>query len=166
MDQAKSLGVTQISLSGGEPLTYAYILDICKYIVDLDIDVFVYISGNTIDENNSVSPISVDYFLKLKNAGVNEIVFSMHGSNPQINNRITRRENSFENLIESINNSQIVGLSADVHFVPIKENYGDLRAVVSLVKSFGLRSLHILRFVPQGRGYKYKDQLALSQKNY
>ena len=59
VDQAKSLGVTQISLSGGEPLTYPYILDICKYIADLGIDVFVYTSGNTIDENNFISPISV-----------------------------------------------------------------------------------------------------------
>ena len=30
VDQAKSLGVTQISLSGGEPLTHKHILDICK----------------------------------------------------------------------------------------------------------------------------------------
>jgi len=162
VDQAKSLGVTQISLSGGEPFTYAYLLDICKYIVELDIDVFVYTSGNIIDETNSISPISVNYFLKLKIAGVKEIVFSMHGSNPHIHDKITRREGSFTNLLESIKNSQIVDLSAEVHFVPLKENYKDLLSIVPLVKSFGLRSVHILRFVPQGRGHKYINQLALS----
>lgn len=161
VNQAKSLGVTQISLSGGEPLTYAYILDICKYIADLNIDVFVYTSGNTIDENNSISAISTDYFLKLKNAGVREIVFSMHGSNSQIHDKITRTKGSFANLVDSIKNSQTVNISAEGHFVPIRENYRDLPSVVSLVKSFGVKSLHILRFVPQGRGYDYKDQLAL-----
>lgn len=162
VDQAKSLGVTQVSLSGGEPLTYIYILDICKYIANLDIDVFVYTSGNIIDENNSISPISADYFLKLKNAGVKEIVFSIHGSNSQIHDKITRTEGSFANLLQSIRNSQAVKLKADIHFVPIKSNFRDLPSIVSFIKSFGLDSLHILRFVPQGRGYVNKDQLALS----
>lgn len=162
VNQAKSLGVTQISLSGGEPLTCTYILDICKYIADLNIDVFVYTSGNTIDENNSISAISTDYFLKLKNTGVKEIVFSIHGSNPHIHDKITRTEGSFANLLESIKNSQAAELKVDVHFVPIKSNFRDLPSIVSLIKSFGLNSLHILRFTPQGRGYVNKDQLALS----
>jgi len=162
VDQAKSLGVTQISLSGGEPLTYPHILDICKYIANLGIEVFVYTSGNTINENNSISSISVDYFLKLKSAGVKEIVFSIHGSNPQIHDKITRREGSFANLLESIKNSQTVELNVDVHFVPVRANFRYLPLIVSLIKSSGLDSLHILRFIPQGRGYENKDQLALS----
>lgn len=162
VNQAKSLGVTQISLSGGEPLTCSYILDVCKYIADLNIDVFVYTSGNIIDENNSISAISTDYFSKLKNAGVKEIVFSIHGSNSHIHDKITRTKGSFANLVESIKNSQAVKLNADIHFVPIKSNFRDLPAIVSFIKSFGLNSLHILRFVPQGRGYVNKDQLALS----
>lgn len=162
VDQAKSLGVTQISLSGGEPLTYSYILDICKYIADLDIDIFLYTSGNTIDESNYISPISTDYFLKLKNAGVKEVVFSMHGSNPQIHDKITRTKGSFVNLLESIKNSKTVKLKADVHFVPVKANFRDLPSIISLINSLGLDSLHILRFIPQGRGYVYKDQLDLS----
>lgn len=104
----------------------------------------------------------MDYFLKLKSAGVNEIVFSIHGSNPHIHDKITRKKGSFANLLESIKNSQKAELKADVHFVPIKANFRYLPSIISLIKSFGLNSLHILRFIPQGRGYVNKDQLALS----
>jgi MoaA/NifB/PqqE/SkfB family radical SAM enzyme len=160
--QAKSLGVTQISLSGGEPLTYPYIFDICKYISDNGIELLVYTSGNMFDENDSISSISIDYFLKLKNAGVKEIIFSTHGSNSEIHDKITATKGSFANLSESIKNSQKAGLKADIHFVPIKENFRDLPLIALWIKNLGLNSLHILRFIPQGRGYTNKDQLALS----
>jgi radical SAM protein with 4Fe4S-binding SPASM domain len=161
VDQAKSLGVTQISLSGGEPLTFPYLLEICKYISDLSIDVFVYTSGNIIGKNNSIFSVSKDYFLNLKSAGVKEIVFSIHGSNFQIHDKITRTPQSFKNLLESINNAQTVGLKVSAHFVPIRENFRDLPSVVSVLKRLGLNSIHILRFVPQGRGYEYRSELTL-----
>lgn len=163
VNQAKSLGVTQISLSGGEPLTCPNILDICKYIADSGIKLSVYTSGNVFDERNFISPISVDYFLKLKSVSVTEIVFSIHGSNPQIHDLVTAKKGSFTNLVKSIENSQAVGLDADVHFVPIKANYKDLPSIVSLIKNLGLCSLHILRFIPQGRGYENRAQLSLSE---
>lgn len=163
VDQAISLGVTQISLSGGEPLSYPHIFDICKYIADNGIELFVYTSGNIFDENDSISPISLDYFLKLKNAGVKEIVFSTHGSNSEIHDKITTKKGSFANLSESIKNSQKAGLKADIHFVPIKENFRDLPLIALWIQILGLNSLHILRFIPQGRGYTNKGQLALSE---
>ena len=159
--QAKSLGVNEISLSGGEPLVYPHVLELCKYITELKIAVSVYTSGNILDKSGQVSPISENYFRKLKNAGANKIVFSLHGSNSKIHNQITGIPKSFENLMFSIGNLQKVGISTDVHFVPLRENFKDLPAIVLLVKKMGLKSIHILRFVPQGRGGRYKDILEL-----
>src|SRR5450759_266564 len=65
-NQAKSVGVNEISLSGGEPLTYPYILDICEYINNSGIDISLYTCGNIFDSNNSLSSISENYFFKLK----------------------------------------------------------------------------------------------------
>jgi len=159
--QAKSLGVNKISLSGGEPLVYPHVLDLCKYITKLKIAVSVYTSGNILDESGQISPISENYFQKLKNAGANKIVFSLHGSNLKIHNQITGISKSFENLMFSIGNLQKVGINTDIHFVPLRKNFKDLPAIVSLVKKMGLKSIHILRFVPQGRGGRYKDILEL-----
>lgn len=161
INQAKSMGVAEISLSGGEPLTYPHIIDICEYITKLSIDIFIYTSGNVFGKSEHVSPVSKSYFLKLKTAGVKKIVFSLYGSNPQIHDNITGMPKSFENLMESIKNAQRAYLTIDIHFVPVRENFRDLPAIVSLVKKIGLKSIHILRFVPQGRGAQYKDRLDL-----
>ncbi|HJH29910.1 MAG TPA: radical SAM protein [Methanosarcinaceae archaeon] len=159
--QAKSLGVNEISLSGGEPLVYPHVLDLCKYITELKIAVSVYTSGNILDKSGQISPISENYFRKLKNAGANKIVFSLHGSNSKTHDQITGVPKSFENLMFSIRNLQKVGISTTIHFVPLRENFKDLPAIILLVKKMGLKSIHILRFVPQGRGGRYKDILEL-----
>lgn len=161
VNQAKYLGVTEISLSGGEPLVYPHVLELCEYIAELDINVSVYTCGNIFIESNHVSSISHNLFQKLEKAGVNKIVFSLHGSNPQVHEGITGKSNSFKNLFDSIKNVQKTNLSTEIHFVPIRKNFKDLPAIVSLVKEVGLKSIHILRFVPQGRGEKYKDILEL-----
>ena len=160
-NQAKSIGVAEISLSGGEPLTYPYILDICEYITNLGIDISVYTCGNIFDSNNSLSSISEKYFFKLKESGVKKVVFSIHGPNPLIHDKITRKKESFNNLIVSIKNAQRANLDIEAHFVPLRENFQELPNIVSLLEKIGLKSLHILRFVPQGRGEQYKEVLEL-----
>lgn len=164
VNQAKSIGVNEICLSGGEPLTYPYILDICKYITDLCIDVSIYTSGNIFDGDNSLSSISEKYFLKLRAAGVKKVVFSIHGPNPQIHDKITGRQESFKNLLKSIKNAQRTHLNIEAHFVPLQENFKELPNIVSLLNEIGLKSIHILRFVPQGRGELHKDVLGLRTK--
>lgn len=164
VNQAKSIGVNEICLSGGEPLTYPNILDICEYISDLGIDVSLYTCGNIFDNNNSLSPIPENYFLKLKAVGIKKVVFSIHGPNSQIHDKITGRQESFKNLINSIKNIKSIDLNIEAHFVPLRENFKELPNIVSFLSKIGLKSIHILRFVPQGRGELYKDLLELRPK--
>ena len=163
VNQAKYLGVTEISLSGGEPLVYPHVLELCEYIAELDINVSVYTCGNIfIDrDHDHVSYISLSFFQKLEKAGVNKIVFSLHGSNQQVHDGITGKPNSFKNIFDSIKNVQKTNLGTEIHFVPLRDNFRELPSIISLVKEVGLKSIHILRFVPQGRGERYKDILEL-----
>ncbi|WP_321429823.1 radical SAM protein [uncultured Methanolobus sp.] len=163
VDQAKELGVTEISLSGGEPFTSLFLSDLCKYISDLDIDVFVFTSGNYSDTTNITSPIPLDKLIKLQKSGAKKIVFSLHGSNAVIHDKITRKEGSYNNLLQSIRNAKEVDLELEVHVVPVRENYKDIPAIVDLLNCIGVESLHILRFVPQGRGETYREELELNK---
>jgi len=161
VSQAKSIGVNKISLSGGEPLTYPYIFDICKFITSLNINISIYTCGNILTNDNSLSSISEEHFIKLKNVGVKKIVFSIHGSTPIIHNKITRKNESFRNLILSIRNAKKAYLNIETHFVPLRENFREIPNIVALLNKLGLKSIHILRFVPQGRGELHKNALEL-----
>lgn len=162
VNQAKELGVMEISISGGEPLTYPLLEDLCKYINELGIDAFIFTSGNYYNESGLVSSIPVDKLNKLKNCGAKKIVFSLHGSSAEIHDRMTRKKGSYDNLLQSIENAHKVGLELEVHVVPVKENYRNIPAIVKLLDNIGVKSLHILRFVPQGRGRTYREKLELN----
>ncbi len=163
IDQAKDLGVTEVSLSGGEPLTCPFLGELCKYISDFGIDAFIFTSGNWFDENGLISSIPLDKFTELKNSGVKKVVFSLHGSNADIHDRMTRKPGSFNNLLQSIENAQKADLELEVHVVPVKDNYRDIPAIMKLLDHLGVKSLHILRFVSQGRGELYREELELSK---
>jgi Predicted Fe-S oxidoreductases len=162
VNQAKDLGVTEISLSGGEPFTSPFLIDLCQYITNLDIDAFIFTSGNCFSHNGAVSAISSDKFDELKESGAKKIVFSLHGSNSNIHDEMTRKRGSYDNLLKSINNAQKAGLELEVHVVPVKENYRDIPSIVALLEKIGVKYLHFLRFVPQGRGEVYSDELELN----
>lgn len=163
VDQAKDLGVTEISLSGGEPFTCPFLGELCRYISGLDIDAFIFTSGNWFDNNGLVSSIPLDKFTELKNSGVKKVVFSLHGSNAGIHDRMTRRNGSYDNLMQSIKNAKNIGLELEIHVVPVKDNYRDIPSIVKLLDYIGVKSLHVLRFVPQGRGEIYREELELSK---
>lgn len=162
VDQAKDLGVTEISLSGGEPFTCPFLEELCRYTSDLGVDAFIFTSGNWFDENGLISSIPLDKFIDLKKSGVKKVVFSLHGSNADIHDRMTRKPGSFNNLLQSIENAQKADLELEVHVVPVKDNYRDILAIVNLLDNIGVKSLHFLRFVPQGRGETHRDKLELA----
>lgn len=162
VDQAKDLEVSEISLSGGEPFTCPFLEELCRYTSDLGIDAFIFTSGNCFDDNRLVSSIPLDKFIDLKKSGVKKVVFSLHGSNADIHDRMTRKLGSFNNLLQSIENAQKADLELEVHVVPVKDNYRDIPAIVNLLEKLGVKSLHFLRFVPQGRGETYRDKLELA----
>ncbi len=162
VDQAKDLGVTEISVSGGEPFTCPFLEELCRYTSDLGIDAFIFTSGNWFDNNGLVSSIPLDKFTELKNSGVKKVVFSLHGSNADIHDRMTRIPSSFDNLLKSTENAQKADLEVEVHVVPVRDNFRDIPSIANLLEIIGVSSLHLLRFVPQGRGEEHKDELELT----
>ena len=164
IDEALSLGVESISFSGGEPFVYPYLFESIRYIKDRrnTVEVIVYTSGNIFDGDKRI-PLSKDLLKNAKDAGVDKIVFSLHGCKEE-HDTLTGVEGSFENVIQSILNAKSLRINLEVHFVPTRVNYKSIKNVVGLLVALGIPSVHILRFVPQGRGKKYDKMLRLSWK--
>ncbi|GAI05364.1 unnamed protein product, partial [marine sediment metagenome] len=51
-----------------------------------------------------------------------------------------------------------------IHFVPMKINYQELEELCKLAADMNVNELAILRFIPQGRGYKSRNLLRLNNK--
>ncbi len=142
--EAKELGVEKIAISGGEPLLYGHLEAVIRDAKASDMYTSVYTTGNV---DGATAQIE-----NLKNLGVDRLIFSIFGASADKHEYITRIRGSFQGTVSSIQDAIQVGLRCELHFVPLRLNYRELDDIANLGKGWGVNSISVLRFVPQGRG--------------
>lgn len=156
LDDAIQLGAKEVAFSGGEPLIWDSLPDMVKYAKEHKLYTTIYTSGNV------QNPETV--FKNLKRCGLDRAIFSLYSSDKVEHNRITRRKESFDLTLESIDVCLCIGIVPEVHFVALAKNYSELSKIVKLSESHGVKRISVLRFVPQGRGKLFQNDGVLIQK--
>lgn len=98
----------------------------------------------------------------LKYIGLDKIVFDFQGAERETYDYLMG-SNHFDKVERSIIRATRVGLTTDIHFVPMKSNYRELPDLIELLNIAEVENLSILNFVPQGRGAENRDDLMLSE---
>jgi len=156
LEEAKALGVKKVAFSGGEPLLWGHIKDAISQASKLEMEVFLYTTGNVHDAKKIMSSLQV--------AGLNKAMFSLFGGNAQQHEKITINKGSYEKTLDVVKYCSTIGLDTEFHFVPFSHNYQALREITLLASNVGVKCTSVLRLVPQGRGAKGKNgQLNHSQ---
>jgi MoaA/NifB/PqqE/SkfB family radical SAM enzyme len=158
IDQAVELGVKRVSLSGGEPFAYKNFDAVCRYIYGKNLDLEVYTSGS----DGRFQAISEYRFKRLKNYNA-EIVFNLSGASQKDHENLTGTLVSYHNLLASIENAYHVGIKRSAHFVPTQLNYKTIKMLIFRLYSMRFDSIHIMKFIPQGRGKINRKILELSK---
>jgi radical SAM protein with 4Fe4S-binding SPASM domain len=144
INDALSIGIREITFSGGEPLLWEGIISIVKLSKNLGLTCNIYTSGNC--EN-------LDIIMKqLKHAKLDKLIFSLYSDNENDHNRITRKNNSFKNTLKAINLAKSYSICTEIHFVALASNYYNLIGIADIAQKNGVDRISVLRFVPQGRG--------------
>lgn len=138
------MGVKKIAFSGGEPLVWEYIEEAVEFASRWNIDIAIYTTGNIDDIENKL--------LSLNKKGLKKAIFSIYSPISKEHEYITRRTGSFELTKKAIITANKIGLKTEIHFVAMSNNYKLLDGVAEFGKEFGVSSISVLRFVPQGRG--------------
>lgn len=113
-------------------------------------------------DNTSFTCISTEEIKRLKELGLDKIVFDFQAGNEETYNKIMGTKNYFTLLAQSLIKATSHGLRTDVHFIPTKINYQELPDLIELLNIANCENLSILNFVPQGRGEINKDSLLLT----
>lgn len=109
------------------------------------------------------SEITKDDLIKLKELGLDKIVFDYQGYEAETDAYLMGRSESMRMaLLDSLLNAAVVGLNVDVHFVPMKPNYLEILDILEMLEIAGIKNISLLNFVPQGRGLINKESLGLS----
>ncbi len=163
--QAKKLGATILTLSGGDPLIRSDIEKIIFFARRNEFTIRLQTSGVFLKNKNikSIDDSFLNFFSKnLGNRG--KIIFSLLGLK-KTHEKTTAIPGSFLVLKKSINKSIKQGICVEIHTTITKLNYCELKDIYKLINNWGVNSWHPLRLVIHGRA-KLNTDLSLSVKEF
>lgn len=149
LDEAAEIDVKEIAISGGEPLCWEHLSTAVAYAVSKNINLSLYTTGIA---HNALSILK-----DLKESGLKRIIFSVLGSTSARHEAATLSDGSFNGTIIAVQNCITLGFNVEFHFVPMSDNYEELRPVAKLAHELGVSRISALRLVPQGRGAQHVD---------
>lgn len=160
------LGGNILEISGGEPLTYPFLYELCDYAASLKLDVRLYTSGIFSKDGQVLSGINLFKAETLRLHGANKVIFNLQGATPTTHQKITGVNGTHKLVLEGIKNTKATGLWTGIHFVPMKPNFRELPQLSKLCLTLGVDELALLRFVPQGRGEQNRTWLELTSDQF
>ena len=112
---------------------------------------------------SSFSPITKEELGMLKSIGLDKIVFDYQAYEHETDEYLMGRNRQKHScLLDSLLNASVIGLETDVHFIPMKPNYKEIKDILELLEIASIDNISILNFVPQGRGLHNINNLMLN----
>ena len=157
----RDLGFDRICLSGGEPLLYPNIVEVVQAITNQNMRADIYSCG-IIEKNGDFASIPEETLSLLKRAGLKAMIFNLPSIHSEVYDLITQSKNRLPLVLKSIEQAILQGISAEVHFVPMKLNINEAMEVVEYAKKANIQQVSFLKLMPHGRALENIKQIALN----
>lgn len=135
IDLLKSSGITEIELSGGESTIHKDFFKILDYIKEVGYEYSSMLS-------NGIKLADKEFITKCKEHGINEILFSLHGSNAENHNKLLGI-NSFDKICQAIENANDLGIVVRINCV-IDNTFNNHKEYTKLLKRFDIKQVNFL----------------------
>lgn len=140
LEQGKKYGILDWDISGGEPSILPYWFDLLKDMKDMGFRNIACIT-------NGYKFAGTDFLLKSVRAGMNEILFSVHGSCENIHDHMTGVNGSFFRLERALDEAyKCRNLKIRINIVVTKDNYHDLYRIVLMALKYNPVAINFLPF--------------------
>ena len=139
---------TRVILTGGEPLLYKHVFELCKQIsLESPLKkIGIYTTGN-IKNMCSIDELLAKHLNVLH---VDVCYFSIYSISAKLHDAWTQKSGSFLNTIESIASLKKAGISSKAHLVLNKYNINSVKEIFYFCESIGMDEVRILRLAPAG----------------
>jgi len=138
---ARRLNWEDIDFTGGEPTIVPYLdrlISTAKAVGFKDIAIIT----------NGIRLVDREYFIKLRNAGLNDVLFSLHGANSQIHDSLTRVPGSFNRITSAIEIAKELGIKIRTNLTINTLNYKTLPDYAELISKLGVHTVNFIFFNP------------------
>lgn len=150
IDEAITLGVSKIKISGGEPFLNKEMPDIIDLLLDIGLSVEIETNGTLLSE-----PMVKKMAVKAEKI---HFKVSLDSSNQNIQNEITGYKSAFEDTINGLNILRRNKIPFDVVTVASQLNIDNIEELIAFVKTMGAHHHRIiLNLQPIGHGKENAD---------
>ncbi len=149
IDDAIDLGVSVISLSGGEPFMHPDIVEIIKYIHNHRISCYVYTSG-IYHDGYHFQPLSENMLSSVCGC-IDKLIFNIEAADSEMYEVIMGVQGGFRLMVASVMKSVRLGFVVECHTVVMKINYHKIPQLFAFCEALGISRISFLRLVMQGR---------------
>lgn len=152
-------GETRVILTGGEPLLYKHVFELCKQIsLKSPLNkIGIYTTGNL----EKMRPIDEPMAHQLKALQVDECYFSIYSTSVESHDTWTQKVGSFFNTIESVASLKKAGISSKAHLVLNRRNINSVKEIIRFCESIGMDEVRILKLAPAGNAQINWDNISL-----
>jgi MoaA/NifB/PqqE/SkfB family radical SAM enzyme len=126
---ARAHGISEVDFSGGEPTLHPDLPELVSEAKSMGIEKVCIISNGWRLANRN-------YLRRLKDSGLDEVLFSLHGSIEKIHDRLTNTPGSFNRISQALSYSAYEGIKIRTNTVVNRLNFESLTDIASFVKSF------------------------------
>lgn len=131
---ARNKGFTYLELIGGEPTIRSDIVDLIKFASQLKFE-------NIVMATNGRLFAYKEFAKRIVQAGLTDLIFSIHGHNADLHDALTQSKGSFEQMTQGIKNIQALGLKRlGTNTIIIKQNYSHLKEIGRLIIKLGFKN--------------------------
>ncbi|MBU6999383.1 MAG: radical SAM protein [Theionarchaea archaeon] len=143
LDEAISMRVTPVTITGGEPLLKK----------DLTFHMIRKVNAAGLNPNLLTNGTLIDQKVahKLKEAGIHSVQVSLDGANPETHDAIRGMKGGFKKAIQGIKALKEVDVDVSISSVLTRENFHELNALYRLGQELGV-PLTSANVSPTGRG--------------
>jgi len=164
IEQLVKLPVKRICLSGGEPFLRQDLLAIVETVTKNKIICDIYSAG-VIKDDSGVSAISRDMLIKLKEKGLNSIMFNLQAFDEAKYDLIMATKGNQPYLFTSIKNTVESGVATEIHFVPMTHNVDQIDKILAFADSQNIKQVSFLKLVNHGRAKENTLGLSIQKEN-
>jgi len=157
LEWGQEYGIKDWDISGGEPSLIPYWLDMLKDMKDMGFRNIACIT-------NGYRFAQLKFMKRSLKAGLNEILFSLHGKDSEIHDRMTGVSGSFKKINCAISNAINMGVKRRINVVVAKDNYKNLPYIAEMANMIKPVAFNFLPFrlentAPKENALKYKDAM-------
>jgi MoaA/NifB/PqqE/SkfB family radical SAM enzyme len=138
---ARRLGRTAVDLTGGEPSIRPDILEVIDFARSIG-----YSDVNMI--TNGLKLADPGFCAELVQAGLNDVLFSIHSPVESEHDYLTRVKGSYRRVFLALQNMQELGVRGRVNSVVSKVNYQHVDRFLELLLPYRVRAVNLIVFNP------------------